>query len=66
MQGRDSPSDGATYGLVVGPVRGVDAKLEDKEVFFQGGGDGDPVSCCSSLQAPLKQRRMLVTSSAHL
>ena len=53
MQGRDSPSNGATYGLVVGTCWGVDAELEDEEVSFQGGEDGDPTSHHSGPQAPL-------------
>ena len=45
---------------------GGDPDMEDKEVTFQGGGDGDPVSCYHGLQATLIERRMLAISSVPL
>ena len=56
---------GTPFGWWQGPVGGLDADLDDGEVTLQRGGDGDLASQCSSLQAPFKQRGMLVASSAH-
>ena len=62
----EAPPMGSPLGQWWIPVGGVNADLEDREVILQGGGDGDLVSCCIGPQAPLEQRRTLVTSSVHL
>ena len=62
-----TPSLGSPLGQWWGPVGGLDVDLDDGEVtLLQGVGDGDLTSWHSGLQALLKQRRMLVTSSVHL
>ena len=42
-------------GSVTAPMGGVDADLDDGAVTLQGGGDGNLVSQCSNLQAPLRR-----------
>ena len=60
-----APQLGSPLGQWWAPVVRVNADLDDGEVAFQGGGDGNQVRQYSGPQAPVKQRRMLVTSSAH-
>ena len=60
-----APPLGSPLGWWCGPVGGIDADLDDREVTLQGGGDGDLVSCHSGSQALLKQWRMLVASYPH-
>ena len=59
-----APPHGSPLGWWWVTVDGGKASLDDGEVALQGGGNGDLASQCSSMWAPLEQRRMLVTSSA--
>ena len=48
-----------------GPAGGVDANLDDGEVNLQGGRWWGPSELAQWPTGPLKQRRILVTSSAY-
>ena len=61
-----APPRGSPIGWWLAPGGGVDTDFKDEEVTLQEGGSRDLGSHHSSLQAPLKHKGMLVTSSAHL
>ena len=65
-KGSTAPPRGSPIWCQWAPAKGVDTDFEDEEMTLQGGGVVDLASHHNGPQGPLKQRRMLVTSSAHL
>ena len=63
-EGKDGTQLGSSLGQWQSPVGGIKADFNDGEVTLQGGRGWGPREPAQQPAGPLKQRRMLVTTSA--